>query len=132
MKSYKSTKKFLLMVCLFTSAIIMSTAFGAEAKSPRSILEKLLSALENYDYKSILADGDANFTAGLTLEKLEEISMRLSPRLSKGYNIKYLGKVKKNQGYLVYLWKLVYKDEIEEALVTLTMKDGKIAGFVLQ
>ncbi len=132
MKSNKSAKKLLLMVCLCSSAIIMSTAFRVEAKSPKNILEKLLSAVEDYDYNSFVANGDANFKAGITMEELQGISMQLSSRLSRGYNIKYLGKIKKQQGYLVYLWKLVYKDEIDEALVTLTIKEGKVAGFVLQ
>ncbi len=132
MKIDKKAVKFFLIACLCPSVIIMSTALGAEAKAPKNLLEKLLTAVENYDYNSFVADGDPHFKAGINQEKLEEISLQLSPRLSRGYYTKYLGKIDKQLGYLMYLWKLTYKDEFGEALVMLTVKDGKVAGFVLQ
>jgi hypothetical protein len=51
--------------------------------------------------------------------------------MKKGYDATYLGELKQS-GCKVYLWKLAYKDGRDDTLARLSLKDGKVAGFLLQ
>jgi hypothetical protein len=76
-------------------------------------------------------DGTPEVKAGLTKQMLEGVSAMMAPRMKKGYGVTYLGELKQ-QGCRVYLWKLTYKDGGDDTLARLTLKEGKVAGFLLQ
>lgn len=61
----------------------------------------------------------------------EGVSKQLVPRMKKGYTCFYLGELKQ-QGYSVYLWKLVYKDGENDTLAKLVLTGGKVAGVSFQ
>jgi len=104
---------------------------GGAAEPGRAVLDKLLKAVEADDYGSFVADGTDTFKAAITKERLEMVSTHLAPRMKKGYECTYLGELKQ-QGYQVVLWKMTYKDGGDDTLARLVLKDGKVAGFVLQ
>jgi hypothetical protein len=108
----------------------MCLAAGAE-DAARPVLDKLLKAVEANDYDSFVADGTAEVKAALTKQMLEGVSDQMAPRMKKGYDATYLGELKQS-GCKVYLWRLVYKDGGDDTLAKLSLKDGKVAGFLLQ
>ena len=115
------------MLTLSASACL---AAGAQ-DSARPVLDKLLKAVEANDYDSFVADGTAEVKAALTKQMLEGVSAQMAPRMKKGYDATYLGELKQS-GCKVYLWKLAYKDGRDDTLARLSLKDGKVAGFLLQ
>ena len=125
--------KRLVMVAIcgvLTLSAAVCLAAGAE-ESARPVLDKLLKAVEANDYDSFVADGTAEVKAALTRQMLEGVSAQMAPRMKKGYNATYLGELKQS-GCKVYLWKLAYKDGGDDTLARLSLKNGKVAGFLLQ
>ena len=116
-------------VCLALSAMPGRAAEPAEPG--RAVLNKLLKAVEANDYDKFVADGTDGFKAGITRQMVQGVSGQLAPRMKKGYDCVYLGELKQ-QGCSVLLWKLVYKDGGDDTLAKLWLKDGKVAGFLLQ
>jgi len=47
--------------------------------------------------------------------------------LKKGYNLDYFGQLKQ-RGMAIYVWKVSVPGEQEDVLVSLALKDGKVAG----
>jgi len=115
---------------VMTLSAVVCLAAGAE-DSARPVLDKLLKAVQANDYDSFVADGTAEVKAALTKQMLEGVSAQIAPRLKKGYDATYLGELKQS-GCKVYLWKLAYKDGGDDILAKLSLKDGKVAGFLLQ
>lgn len=95
------------------------------------LLHKLLKAVEANDYESFVADGTDAFKIGITKQIFEGVSNQASPRLKKGCTCLFLGELKQ-QGCQVYLWKLVFKDGGDDGFAKLALKDGKVAGLLLQ
>jgi hypothetical protein len=101
------------------------------AEAERSILDKLLKAVEADDYDSFVADGADIFKANMTKQILQGVSGQLAPRLKTGYDCSYLGELKQ-QNSRVLLWKVAFKDGGDDILARLVLQDGKVAGFWLQ
>ncbi len=120
-----------LIVLAGTFAVLASLSAAKADTDTTAALTKLLDAVAACDYDSFVADGNAAFKAGLTKQMLEGVCAQLSPRMKKGYDSTYLGRLKQ-QGCQVYLWKLVFKDGGDDTLAKLVLKDGKVAGFWLQ
>ena len=132
----KNSTKYLKRVIMlaFACAVLTTMASAAAADNETdeaTILKKLLVAVEVGDYDGFVADGDAEFKAGLTKQMFEGVSAQLAPRMKEGYDTFYLGQLKQ-QGCQVYLWKLAFKDAGDDVLAKLVLKDGKVAGFWLQ
>ncbi len=118
-----------ICMCLALSAAVCLA--GGAGNSARPVLDKLLKAMEANDYASFVADGTAEVKALLTKQMMEGVSAQMAPRMKKGYDATFLGELKQ-QGCQVYLWKLAYKDDGDDTLAKLSLKDGKVAGFLLQ
>jgi len=114
---------------LFAAACLAAApALAADApKEDAAASSKLLTAVEKADYESFVADGEAAFKR-LPKPQFEAAVAQLAPRLKGGYEAIYLGELKQH-GYRVTLWKLSFKDGGDDALATLSMKDGKVGGF---
>jgi hypothetical protein len=116
---------------LVTAIVITTTALSLQAAEPpadaKAAVGQLLSAITTGDYPAFVANGDAAFK-GLTKEAFDPVVTQLSPRFKAGYDLAYLGELKQ-RGYQVTLWKLAFKDGGDDALATLSFKDGKVGGF---
>jgi len=97
----------------------------------RPFLDKLLKAIEENDYDNFVADLTPKFQAELTKQRVAGISTQLSPRMKKGYKVFVLGDGKQS-GHKVYLWKVVYEDDGDDTFVRMSLKDGKVTGFLMQ
>jgi hypothetical protein len=58
------------------------------------------------------------------------VSNQLSPRLKAGYNANFLCDLKQN-GFDTYVWKLTFSDKGAEFLARLSLKENKVAGFLI-
>lgn len=128
-KQLANTAMGLACVCLVWSASAGMAANSDEAV--RTVLDKLLKAVEANDHKSFVADGTDAFKTGITKQIFEGVSKQVAPRMKKGYTCFYLGELKQ-QGMSVYLWKLVYKDGENDTLAKLVLTGDKVAAFSLQ
>ena len=88
---------------------------------------KLLAAIAAGDYAAFVADGDAAFK-GLKKEQFDAVAAQLGPRFQSGYEATYLGELNQ-RGYQVTLWRLRFKAGGDDALATLSLKDGKVGGY---
>ncbi len=100
---------------------------GEAAKQDASIAAQLVSAIEKADYAAFVADGEAPFKE-LKREQFEAVAKALGPKLEQGYELTYLGDLKQ-KGYRVTLWRIRFKNGGDDALATLSVKDGKVGGF---
>lgn len=105
----------------------------AQTQPPAALettLKNMLVALQTNSLADFVADGDPSFRSGMTQQMLAGVSAQFGPRLKQGYTTTFLGTLNQ-EGYTVYLWKLAFNDRQDDRLVTLAVKDGKVAGFFL-
>ena len=119
---------------LLTIAAAALTAMSVQAEPDQraqALFEKLMAATISNDYEKFIAECDAEMKAALTKPMLEGVSQQIAPRAKIGYDAQYLGDLNR-QAHTVHLWRLRFKDGKDDALATLTVKDGKAAGFYLK
>ena len=104
---------------------------GQAPAEPEALMERLMTALENNDYPSFIADSIPEFKQNVTPQVLEDVSSRLASRMKKGYECIYLTEMKQKE-YKVYLWKVVFKDAGDDALIKMVMRIDQVAGFWIQ
>lgn len=97
------------------------------APGEAALAGKLLTALEKSDYDAFVADGDATFRQ-MRPEQFAAAAAHFAPMFKAGYAVTYLGDLKQG-GAHVTLWKLSFKDQGDDVLANLVVKDGKVAGF---
>ena len=110
--------------------ILGSLTITRAAEPPSDALaasSKLLAAISSGDYAAFIADGDTAFK-GLKKEQFDAVSAQLAPRFKAGYTATYLGDLNQ-RGYQVTLWKLRFNAGGDDALATLSLKDGKVGGY---
>ncbi|HEY1769631.1 MAG TPA: hypothetical protein VGG02_05195 [Chthoniobacterales bacterium] len=83
------------------------------------------------NYDAFMAESDGTLKGNLSKRMLERVSKELEPRARQGYDAQYLGELNR-KGYQVHLWRLKFKDGGDDALATLSVKDGKAGNFLLQ
>jgi hypothetical protein len=119
---------FALAGAVLTASVVLATPAPEPAESA---FRKMLAAIQSNGYDDFVAQGDANFRAGMTKQMLEGVSQQLGGRLKHGYQADFLTSLRQ-QGYVVYVWKLGFKDGKDDHLVKMAMKDGKVGGFWVQ
>jgi hypothetical protein len=94
-------------------------------------MRSMLAAIEANSLTDFDAPADETVKSAMTQQILDKMNQQLAPRFKQGYIVVGMGSLKK-EGALVYLWKLEFKDEGDDVLVTMAVKDGKVAGFYLR
>ena len=125
--------RFSRSLVLAAALLVGSPAFLSAvepAKGDAALVAKIFSAIENSDYVAFVADGDAPFKQ-LKKEQFDAVSAKVAPKLLAGHELSYLGDLKQH-GYHVTLWKVTFKDGGDDALATLSVKDGKVGGFFIR
>ena len=119
---------------VITALMFIGSAVLSEAASPRpaaaAMCSKLIKAIEISDYEVFLTDAEPAFKQ-LKKEQFEAVAAQLAPRLQAGYEVAILGELRQ-RGYEVTLWRIRFKNGGDDALVSLSMKDGKVGGFFVQ
>jgi len=116
------------------AAFLALGAFSASA-APATADEKaksgnLVSAITRDDYSAFVADGDPQFQQ-LKKDQFDQMAGQIGPRLKAGYELTYLGDLKKEH-FHVTLWRIAFRDGGDDALATLSIKDGKVGGFYIE
>jgi len=88
--------------------------------------ERLLKSIETSDYELFVQTGEPAFQK-IKKKSFDSVVTQLAPRMKKGYEATFLGTLEQ-QGYSVTLWKLDFS-EGDDALATLSIKDGKVGGY---
>ena len=104
------------------------------AQAPQQIettMKDMLAAAQAGSLADFIAAGDPPFQAGMTQAMLDSIGTQFGLRLKQGYTPTFLGSLNQ-QDYIVYLWKLEFKDGKDDRLITIAFKDGKVGGFFLR
>lgn len=94
-------------------------------------ISKLLKAIDADDYEGFVANGTSSFKAGITPQIFGSVTEDMIPRMEKGYQVQYLGSLKQRK-LDISVWKITYKDGGDDTLAKLWMRNGKVAGFLLQ
>lgn len=122
------------MRCVLIASLISISAPVQAADPPpavQKIFDKIINAIKANDRDAFVADGTDAVKENTTKELMENLSKQLGSRLKKGYQATYLCQLKQAE-HEVYLWKTTYKDEGDDVVIRISMKDGKVAGFFLQ
>jgi hypothetical protein len=121
----------LVLLSAAASTLIPAAASAAITDDPpEATLKKMLEAVKTKSYDAFLADADDAVRAKLTRQNFEGVSALIGPRLKQGYKTSYLTRLRK-EGFATHLWKLEFSDGKDEALVTMSVKDGKVAGIFI-
>ncbi len=110
---------------------LILTAQSGVAQAPMqasNALRQMLAAVQSGSYGQFIAAADSKFSAGFTRQMFERLGNQLAPKLKGGYSTTFFGKLNQG-GYVVYVWRLEFKDGNDDFLVTLFIKDGKVGGF---
>jgi DNA-binding response OmpR family regulator len=118
--------RILIITATLLGCLPASQAIEAP-KEDQAFSEKIISSIQESDYKAFVADGDEAFKK-LKKEQFDSVAAILAPRFKSGYEVVYLGELKQH-GARVTLWKLSFKDGKDDALATLSVKNGKVGGF---
>jgi hypothetical protein len=121
--------KFMLIAA--AAGLTTVSAYAEPDQTAQVIFKNLMAATVSNNYDSFIAECDATMKAKLAKGMLQRVSAQLEPRAKQGYDSHYLGELNQN-GYKVYLWRLSFKDGGDDALTTLSVKDGKAGNFLLQ
>ena len=101
---------------------------GLPEKPVQETILASLEAVEANDFAAFALLCTEEHKATLKKEWFDKIVKTRAKRLSSGYNVAYLGDLKKGP-YTVHLWKLVFKDKGPEWLGETSWKNGKIDGY---
>jgi hypothetical protein len=119
---------------LIITCLLIGAALPCHAQAPavsEALMKKLMTAVENNDYASFVADGIPEFKAGVTPQIVEGVSKQLASRMKEGYECVYLTELTQSK-FKVYLWKAVFKDSGDDALIKMVVRDDMVAGFWIQ
>lgn len=129
----KATRTYLLsfVAAAFITAAPPFAAADTQTEPPEPLMKQMLEATKNRSYDEFCTECNEKMRASLTKQMFEGVSGIMAPRLKQGYKPVYLGKLRQ-QGHIVYLWRLEFADGKDDHLVKLSMKDGKVGGILLQ
>ena len=121
--------KFMLIAAV--AVLTTVSALAEPDQATQAIFKTLMAATVANNYEGFIAEADAALKSTLSKRMLERVSKELEPRARQGYDAQYLGELNR-KGYKVHLWRLKFKDGGDDALATLSVRDGKAGNFLLQ
>ena len=116
-----------LALCLIVAAATPARAEAAAPPEAQKVLKKMIEAIKAESYDAFLEDADAAMKKQLSRQQFEGMCGLYTKPLKKGYNLDYFGQLKQ-RGMAIYVWKVSVPGEQEDVLVSLALKDGKVAG----
>ena len=112
--------------------IAMASAQGGDADpAVQKTLDKILASIKTGDRDGFVANATDTVKEGMTKEVMDTMKEKFGERLDKGYKAAYQCQLKQ-VGHQVYLWKLTFKDDGDDLVARVVLKDGKLAGFFFQ
>ncbi len=119
-------------LALFVLAMVIPFSLRAEtAPTPDGLAKNLIASIMTVNLEQFTANSTPDFKARATKELLQNANKQLGPKLQRGYELTYLGLLRQ-QGTIVYLYKLTARGEVEDILVRMATVNYQVAGFWLQ
>ena len=133
MTNYLRSAQLVGLVALLALVVCMSRVQAGEAApaAAQKTFDKMLGAIKKADLDAFVADGTDAVKKNTTQEIMDTLKINLGARLDKGYKATYLCQLKQ-AGHQVYMWKLTFKDDGDDIVIRLALKDGKVGGFFIQ
>ncbi len=126
------SRMLLHVLILSLLAALLALLAAAQQKpqlQPEAEFKSMLDAVRSNSFEKFMANADASFKGGFPQQMFDGLARKLGPRLQSGYSATFLTTLKQ-QGYVVYAWKLSFKDGGDEYLITMFTKDDAVSGFV--
>lgn len=101
----------------------------AHHKEDAATVAKLLGAIGSSDVRQFFSDGDPSFTA-MKESAFVKISKQIGEALKAGHEFTLAAYLRRD-GSRVSVWAISFDDGRDDLLATLSIKDGKVAGFSL-
>ena len=120
-----------VLAMLAVVAIMAPVRAGDADPTVQKTFAKLLVAVKAADRDVFLASAADAVKDSITQAVMDDLKKNLGTRLEKGYKASYLCNLKQ-AGHQVHLWKLTFKDDGDDVVIRLALKDGKVGGFFLQ
>ena len=98
---------------------------------PEGLVRQKLAALMARSYDDFLLHADDRVMAALQKETIESLGDKLGPRLAQGFQLEPLGPLRRDE-HVIQLWKLSFSDGGDDHLLLVSVKDGRLSGFVIQ
>jgi hypothetical protein len=124
--------KYSVLAALVFGGIMIALRWEASAdpaKRNAVIAERVLRALEQHDYDAFVAQADKSVRK-ILVGDFRALAERHAPRLRGGHDLRPLDDRWRGLVH-VSRWKLVFKDGSPDAVLTLGVRDGKVATFAL-
>jgi hypothetical protein len=118
-------KKFLFLSCLFF--LSLNVRADQTDQQADTLFQQLVTATMTDDYNAFISHGTIVLKAALTKTQIDAVSHLMSGRLKSGYEIDGLGDLNQ-KGYVVYLYRLRFKDGGDDMLGVMSLKDGEVGG----
>ena len=119
-------KTLVLLACSLFLAVNLPAAPADDTKAD-ALFQQLVTATMNDDYNSFVSHGSTQLKAALSQTQVDAVSKQMSPRLKTGYDIDALGDLNQ-KGYVVYIYRLRFKDGGDDIMGMMSLKDGEVAG----
>ncbi|MDO8543865.1 MAG: hypothetical protein Q7S40_25765 [Opitutaceae bacterium] len=124
--------KYSIAAAVLFGAIVLALRWHSSADSAGTnvvIAERVLKTVASEDYEAFIAQADKSVRK-MRVEHFRSLAERHAPRLRSGYDLvplddRWRGKVR------VSRWKLVFRDGSPDAVLTLGVRDGKVATFAI-
>jgi hypothetical protein len=123
--------KFARLILLAAALCFGSLSSLMAADAPKPYVEmsnKIFKALEAGDFDQFMGDADESFKKSTKKGTFDGIAGQIGPRLKGGYDLVYLGDLKRSGGVQLTLWKIVFKAGGDDMAFNMNVKDGKVAS----
>ncbi|GIW80897.1 MAG: hypothetical protein KatS3mg105_2704 [Gemmatales bacterium] len=127
----KSLTRTLVVALLLSFFPAAGTVAADPDVKTRQIFEKMLSAAMANDRDAFVQFAIDPLKEAITKDVMASVHETLGARLKKGYRSFYLCQLKQ-RGLAVHLWKLTFKDDGDDVLIRLSLRDGKVEGFFFE
>lgn len=124
-------RRFLTCFALLFAFVLAPSAHastGGTADQP--VVHQLLDAIALGNYQAFIGQGTPEFAA-LSEAQFAQVANSVGPRLRQGYTTQYLGNLQQ-QGLDISVWKISFRDQGDDLLATLNVREGRVGGFFLR
>jgi hypothetical protein len=124
--------KYSLAAAALFIAILLALKWPTSADpvmSNAALAERALKAVEQADYAAFIAQAD-NRVRKMRLEDFRTLAGQHASRLRRAHELQPLDERWRGD-VLLTRWKLVFKDGSPDAVLTLGVKNGKVATFMI-
>ena len=133
MKSFQTNgvskvRTMLLAVVFFA---LLSSSMAQAPVLVQTNFDVMIKAVKDGVYGSFVSAGSEDFKTKYVQDSFNIVKDISAPRLAQGYEAIYPSSLNL-KGYTVFLWKLTYADAGDDSLVSLSVENGFVIGFLIQ